>query len=115
MIKAKVSLYVLIFNKHTLMHDVLSLKDDSLVIPAKDIDETKSIEDTVSEIFESIVDLSRVYAKYKLCDATINEDTLVLSYFCIMPFGTKTKNSFLLPSKNYENYSPNLQKIIRLF
>lgn len=115
MIKAKVSLYVLIFNKHTLMHDVLSLKEDLLVIPAKDIDETKSIEDTVSEIFESIVDLSRTYAKYKLCDATIVDQTLVLSYFCILPFGTKIKNSFLLPSKNYENYSPNLQKIIRLF
>lgn len=114
MIKAKASLYVLMFNKHTLVHDVLSLKNDALVVPAKDIDQNRSLEDTVSEIFESIVDLSRAYARYKLCDANIIEETLVLSYFCTVPFSTKTKNSFLLPAKDYENYSPNLHKIIRL-
>ena len=115
MIKATASLYILIFNKHSMMHDVVSLKEESLVVPTIEISVDKSLDDTLSNLFESVVDLSRTYARYKLCDASVINDTLSLAYFCVLPFGTRIKNAFLLPSKNYENYSPNLQKIIKLF
>lgn len=114
MIKASAKLYILIFNKHTLEHDVVSLSKNSLVIPTVDVSIETSLQEQLSILFESCIDLSRVYAKYKLYDAEIIDRTLVLSYMCLLPFSTSIKNSFIISSKNYANYSPNLQKIINL-
>ena len=114
MIKASAKLYVLILNKHTLEHDIVSLSKSSLSIPSVNLTSENSLQDSLSILFESCVDLSAAYAKYKLYDAEIINETLILSYMCLLPFSTTIKNSHLMPAKQYANYSPNLQKIISL-
>lgn len=114
MIKASARLYILIFNKHTLEHDIVSLSKNFLSIPSVELTSENSLQNSLSVLFESCVDLSAAYAKYKLYDAEIINETLVLSYMCLLPFSTTIKNSHLIPAKEYANYSPNLQKVISL-
>lgn len=115
MIKAKTNLYILIFNKQTLEYDIVSNDNHIFMIPYIDIDNQRSLDNILEKLFEECIDLSSKYATFRLIDAEIIKEQLVLSYFTILPFGTKLKNSsHLLPCKTYEKYSANLQKIIRL-
>lgn len=114
MIKASARLYILILNKKTLEHDIVSTNRESLNIPSIDVSTDSTIKNLLSKLFESHIDMSAEYAKYKLYDAEIVGDSLVLSYACFLPFATQIKNSYLLNSKQYAHYSPNLQKVISL-
>lgn len=115
MITAKLNLYILIFNKHKLNHDILSIEENFLKTPSVIInDNDESLEQVSSSLFESYVDLSGSFVRYKLCDASLVNKILVLSYFCVVPFGTKIKNSFLVSSQDYANYTKTLPNILRL-
>lgn len=116
MIAPIVNLYILVFNKLKLTHDIVSLKNDTLKLPSVLIENknNESLEQIISNLFESYVDLSGSFVRYKLCDASLFDSNLILSYFCIVPFGTKIKNSFLISSKDYEHYTKTLPNILRL-
>lgn len=117
MIIPKIKLYILLFNKITLSHDIVSISDSSLVIPTIDITEIKQdikIEDILSRLFESYVDLSAKFINYKLFDVNFYKSDLIISYMCFVPFGTNIKNAVLLSTKNNEYFTQNLQNIIQL-
>lgn len=112
MITAKVELYILALNKKTLSFDIVSLDKDNLVLPSQNLEKDSDINSTICSLFETYVDMSSTYCKYRLCDVS-NQDNLIISYLILLPFGTSFKNCHILPSKQYE-YKPNLQKIIKL-
>lgn len=117
MIASKINLYILSFNKYTLTHDVLSLNQDNLDLPSIDIEpkDNQSLETLLSLLFENYIDLSSSFIQFKLCDAFLINNNLVLTYFCVVPFLTRTKNSFFISSKDYANNTKNLPNILRSF
>jgi hypothetical protein len=112
MITARLDLYILNFNKQTLEYNVLSLDQDNLKPLNEFINNQKSLDEIIISLIEKYLDISASYINYKLSDADVINDTLILSYYCLIPFGIQNKDCFSIPINNYAIYSKNLKKII---
>lgn len=115
MINAEINLAIFSLNKISLQYDVVSLDKHYLVVPNLTLDKNLEMIGSVNRLFETVVDLSSDYIKCKLYDANILNEKLILSYFCMIPFGTRLKNSYFLPIKEHENYQTNFSKVIQYF
>jgi len=114
MITAKIKIYILIFNKVTLKHDIVSLDKDILSIPSIDICEGMNLHNSLCQVFESYIDLSSMYMRYKLYDVSINNQELHISYLIMLPFGSRIKNCFLIPSSATQTNNENIKQILQL-
>lgn len=112
MITATLNLYILSFNKQTLEYDILSLDQEDLKPLSASIESQKSLDEMVVSLIEKHLDISASFINYKLSDADIVNDELVLSYYCLIPFNIQTRDCFSVPINNYAIYSKNLKKII---
>jgi hypothetical protein len=114
MINAVLNLYILIFNQETSKYDILSIDKKQISVPNILLDDKTNINDELSNLFIKYVDLSSDYVVFKISDAEIIGNKLHIVYYCVPPFNTKIKNSFLLPYYPNEIIFTNLQKIIKL-
>lgn len=110
MIQCNVYLYILIFNKQTLTYEILSIDKDRCVIPHKTLISNIEIHSVLEDIFKHHVDLEPFYTNFVLADI-INEDTLSVNYFCLVPYATKIKQGHLL-SINYDKISSQTIRLI---
>jgi hypothetical protein len=112
MITAILNLYILSFNKQTLDYEILSLDQDRINPLTSLIENQKSLDEIIISLIEKHLEVSSSFINYKLSDADIINDKLVLSYYCLIPFNIRVKECFTLPINDYAIYSKNLKKIV---
>jgi len=112
MITATLNLYILSFNKITLEYDVLSLDPTAFRPPSEKLDGTKSLDSIVCKLIENHIEISSSFINYKLSDAEVINNELILSYYCFIPFNTNINNCFSFSLNNHAINCKNLKKII---
>ena len=114
MTKVQTDLYVLRYNARNQDFNVLSLSEESIIIPACILDEKKSIKDQLDSLLATHID-NKPSINYRLFNNIIIDDTFHCIYFTTIPENIKlNKQTFLLSVKKYGIYSPNIQKIMQL-
>lgn len=113
MIKCKVNLYVIIFNKTTLSYDVVSLKEHTICPISDTLETNKDVNILLTEMFERYVELQSSFVSFVLSDIA-NSDKLDINYYCLVPYNTIINNSYLVPININEIHSPYLRKIFNL-
>jgi protein-arginine kinase len=112
MIKTKILLYILLFNKTSLEFEVVSLEKNKLVVPECYVDSEENVEKQIKDIFEKYVDLSSEFTSFILNDVFIENKELIIQYYCLIPYGVETKNSNPIKINAQETNSNNLRKVL---
>lgn len=114
MTKVQTDLYVFRYNARDQDFNVLSLSEQSIVVPACILDEKKSIKDQLDSLLASYID-SKPSINYRLFNNIIIDNTFHCIYFTTIPENSRlNKQTFLLSVKKHGIYSPNIQKIMQL-
>jgi hypothetical protein len=113
MIKCKINLYVVVFNKKTLNYDIVSLKESTICPMSDTLEANKDVNTLLKEIFEKHIELQSSFVSFVLSDVT-NSDELNINYYCLVPYDTIINNSYLVPININEIHSPYLRKIFNL-
>lgn len=113
MIKAKVNLYLLILNKESLKYDIVSKDKKKIVIPSFEINKEINLIDEIRKEFENNVQLSSRFVSFVLSDAFVENQELIIEYYCLVPYMTNLKNSYLLSTDVQKNYSKNILKVLQ--
>lgn len=101
----------MIFNKQTLVYDIVSTSDVSFDLPSAIIQPNENIDIILENTFKDYIDLDPIYTHFVLSDI-LNEDQLYINYYCLVPYSTKLKKGNLLPVQYDKIYSPALRQII---
>jgi hypothetical protein len=83
-----------------------------LVVPTITPKANNSIEKVLAETFKDYVDLEPRYTNFVLSDININNEILTINYFCLVPYSTNIKQSFLIPIHPNEVSSAAIGKIL---
>jgi hypothetical protein len=113
MIKCKINLYVVVFNKEKLNYDIVSLKEFTICPISDTLEVNKDINILLKEMFERYIELQSSFVSFVLSDI-INSDELDINYYCLVPYNTIINNSYLVPININEIHSPYLRKIFNL-
>lgn len=113
MIKCKINLYVVVFNKTTLKYDLVSLKEYTICPISDTLEANKDVNILLKEMFEKHIELQSSFVSFVLSDI-INSDELNINYYCLVPYNTIINNSYLVPININEIHSPYLRKIFNL-
>jgi hypothetical protein len=112
MINCKLNLYILVLNKQTIKYQILSLSEDKICIPHKDVSSESKIEHLLCDIFKQHIDLDPGFTNFILSDIENNSASLNINYFCLVPYSTKIISGNLLTINYNEISSTTLRHIL---
>lgn len=110
--KCILNLVPLILNDKSFKYEILSLTNDSIIIPNIELRPYQDIQETLQHIVSLYTTETVIPINYRLSDISI-EDNVNIYYYALIPFSIPIKNAYLLPSTEYNVHLPNLQKILR--
>jgi hypothetical protein len=109
----KLCLYILIFNKTSLVYDIVSLTEDYLSPITQELLSNTDPKDILQTMFRSHVNLNSSFVSFVLADIS-NTEELFINYYCLIPYNTSLIDSYLIPINTNDISSPHLRKIFSL-
>lgn len=117
MVKSQVNLYILtpIRNNNGIAHHILSLSRDCIEIPFNKIENgSSSLQEHLEDIINRYASIDTNLLNFILVDASIENDTININYFCWInaEYIKKESDVYLVDIQNITN-DKHIQKIIR--
>jgi hypothetical protein len=117
MIEANVCIYVFTRNKTNLLYEILSVSEDVITPPSAAISTNEDMELNIKKLFSKFFnDVVCDMYQFTTLDIDNYENKLMLSYFCIVPFGVTNTSGYFIPlnKTNNENIIKNIRKVFNI-
>ena len=115
MIKCLVELYCIVFDKDNQKYQVLSEHSENFMVLSKGLDEkTNDINIVLYNLLEDHIDMSADYIRFIHLEPRIENQKIILSYFCLIPYNIELKKCYKYYTENLLNDYPVLRKIINM-
>ena len=114
MIKAKIILYAITFNKKTSDYDVISDHPETFSECYTIINDDISFYDQLDKLFIDYFDFQIQFVKTIYLEPFIKNSVLNIPIFCLVPYSIELKKGYLISVKQHAIHISSIRKILNL-
>jgi len=116
MIRAKIVLYLISFNKQTTEYEILSEQPNLYKECGEYIrSNATNIDDEINRIYSKYLDLNYEYLRFISIKPYIRDAEIILPFYSIIPYNSyDIKNSYKISANHYAHSIPDIRQILNI-